>query len=157
MSQVVYFVQSYFNSWISLQVSHKNFTVGREKVWEKHTSLCDTTLYFFKISWFPHQLSLLLSIPRTYLWSFVDLFHLSSMKLRDYLIMWYSIKCLSVVDEAQMYLFLYFQSVFNHSSKAAGCICCTFSLHTVPLLFLVSFCLWLTSWWFLKVFWWHDS
>ena len=38
---------SYFNSWISFQALHNNIIVGREKVWAKHTSLCDTTLYFF--------------------------------------------------------------------------------------------------------------
>ena len=31
--------------------------------------------------------------------------------------MLYSIKCLCTINEAQIYLFLYFQSLFNHSSR----------------------------------------
>ena len=31
--------------------------------------------------------------------------------------MLYSIKCLRTINEAQIYLFLYFQSLFNHSSR----------------------------------------
>ena len=41
--------------------------------------------------------------------------------------------CFGVVNEAQIYLFLYFQIPLNCSSEGADCICCTFSLHTVPL------------------------
>ena len=75
------------------------------------------TLSFF-MSWFPHQPALLLSVPSTCFWSLRDLFHLSSTVLvSDYLIMFYSIKCLCTINEAQIYLFLYFQSLFNHSSR----------------------------------------
>ena len=42
-----YFVLSYFHSWASFYISHNDFTVEKEEVWKKHTSLSDTTLLFF--------------------------------------------------------------------------------------------------------------
>ena len=47
VSQVIYVVYSYFNFWVSFNVSSNHFSVEREKVWKKHTSLSDITFDFF--------------------------------------------------------------------------------------------------------------
>ena len=61
------------------------------------------------MSWFPHQLALLLSFIST---CFIML------------------RCCQWSTNIPLF---YFQIPLNCSSKGADCICCTFSLHTVPL------------------------
>ena len=63
---------------------------------------------FFLMSWFSHQLALLLSFISTC----------------------FMLRCYQWSTNIPLF---YFQIPLNYSSKGADCICCTFSLHTVPL------------------------
>ena len=64
--------------------------------------------FIFLTSWFPHQLALLLSFISTC----------------------FMLRCCQWSTNIPL---LYFQIPLNCSSKGADCICCTISLHTVPL------------------------
>ena len=109
------------------------------------------------MSWFFHQLALLLSVPNTCFKLLLDLFHPSSN-----VFVWLS----HLVVFCQMPLcsqwstdisFFVLPGLVQSYFKSKDWTCCTFSLLTVPLLFLVWFCFRLTSWSFLEVWWWYDS
>ena len=80
--------------------------------------MCDTTIFFFKFADFPINLHCCCLFPVHVLnpwWIFSIYFQLCW--LCDNLTLSYFVKCLHVVNEAQIYLFLYFQNSFNHSSR----------------------------------------
>ena len=100
------------------------YQVGRErkKVWEKRTSMSDTMFFLkrsdFSINWHCCYLSFVKLFPSIF--SCVSCVIISSCRTLSNTL-------------AQIYLFLYFQSSFNYSSKNVDCISCTFFLHKVTL------------------------
>ena len=130
---MVYVVPSYFNSWISFQALHNNIIVGREKAWGKHTSLCDTTLYFFYELISPS--TCIAAVCSQYMFlitqrSFPSIFNCVSCLI---------ISSCCTLSNASVQLMKHRFTSFC-TSRACSIIVqewIAFSLHNVPLLFLV--------------------